>query len=108
MLFISAEDFFTQAKTISPLTREAEIALAREMPQNAAARERLIRSYFPMAANYLRRLPRELQTLQAVYTCLASLEKGVDSFHFLQEGERFSHHLAWRLRQCITRILADR
>ena len=108
MLFVSAEDFFTQAEKTPRLTREEEKRLAQEMAQNAAARDQLIRSYFPMVAACIRRAPQDLHTLRTVYVCLASLEKGVDSFNFLQDGERFSHHLSWRLRQCITRCLADR
>ena len=108
MLFISAEDFFAQAAKMPRLTREEERCLARQMPQNADAREQLIRSYYPMVAGYIRRRPRELHTLKTVYACLESLEKGVDSFNFLQDGESFTHHLSWRLRQCITRCIADR
>lgn len=108
MLFISAEDFFAQAEKIPRLTREEEKRLAQEMAQNAAARDQLISSYYPMVAACIRRAPRELHTLQTVYVCLDSLEKGVDSFNFLQNSERFSHHLSWRLRQCVTRCLANR
>ena len=108
MLFISTEDFFNQAKALPPLSREEEQLLAKQMAQDPAAREQLIRSYLPHVASYVRRAPKDLQTLQTVYACLATLEKGVDSFHFQQEQETFSHHLSWRLRQCITRCIADR
>jgi DNA-directed RNA polymerase specialized sigma subunit len=108
MLFIRAEDFFDQASRIPRLTREEEKQLARQMGQDAAARQRLIQSYFPLVAGYIRRAPRQLHTLRTVYVCLASLEKGVDSFDFLQDSEPFSRHLCRRLRQCITRCLADR
>lgn len=108
MLFISVEDFFTQADKIPRLTREEEKRLAREMAQNPAARDQLIRGYLPMVAACIRHAPQELRTLQTVYVCVASLEKGVDSFNFLQDSETFSHHLSWRLRQCLTRCLAER
>lgn len=108
MLFISAEDFFAQAENIPRLTHEEEKRLAQEMAQNTAARDQLIRSYYPMVAAYIRhRVPQELHTLQTVYVFLSSLEKGVDSFHFQQNSERFSHHLSWRLRQCVTRCIAE-
>lgn len=107
MLFISAEDFFVQAKAMPRLTREEERLLAQAMPQDPDARERLICSYYPMVAGYIRRLPRKLHTLQTVYICLDSLEKGVDTFNFLQDSESFTHHLSWRLRQCITRCIAE-
>ena len=93
---------------MSRLSREEERCLAREMAHDPAARGQLIRSYFPMVAASIRRAPRELHTLQTVYACLDSLEKGVDHFDFLQDSESFTHHLNWRLRQCIIRCLADR
>lgn len=108
MLFISIEDFFAQAKKLSALTREEERCLAEEMTQNTAAREQLIQSYLPMVASHIRRAPQELQTLNTVYTCVDTLEKGVDSFNFLQDSESFTHHLSLRLRQCIIRCIADR
>lgn len=108
MLFLSAQDFFTQAAAVPRLTREEEKQLAQAMPQDPAARDRLIRGYFPLVAGYIRRSPKYLRTLQTVYVCLAALEKDVDSFDFLHSNERFSHHLNWRLRQCITRCIADR
>ena len=108
MLFISAEDFFARAYKEPRLTREEEKQLAREMGQSAAARERLIKSYYPMVASCIQRAPREIQTPRTVYICLKSLEEGVDHFNFLQDGETFTHHLSWRMRQCITRCIADR
>lgn len=108
MLFTSAEDFFIQAAEMPRLTREEEQRLAQQMPQSTAAREQLIRSYFPMVAGYIRRMPPEMHTLKTVYIFLDALEKGVDSFNFLQDHEPFSHHLSWRLRQCITRCIAER
>lgn len=108
MLLVSAEDFFLQAAKMNRLTREEERSLALQMPRNPAARERLIGSYLPMVAGYIRRMPGELHTLKTVYACLDTLEKGVDSFNFLQDSESFSHHLSWRLRQCITRCIAER
>ncbi|MBR4016904.1 MAG: hypothetical protein IKK11_03730 [Oscillospiraceae bacterium] len=109
MLFVSLEDFFAQASGIQRISREQEKDLALCMAAgDETARETLIRSYLPMAANYVRRLPKEMQTLSAAYTCLAAVEKGVDTFNFLQDSETFIHHLSWRLRQAITRCIADR
>lgn len=107
MLFVSAEDFFAQAAKMPRLTREEEKALARKMLHDPAARETLLRSYYPMVAGHIRRGPKQLHTLNTVYVCLASLEQAVDSFNFLQDSETFTHHLSWRLRQCITRCIAD-
>ena len=108
MLFISAEDFFTQVKNIPRLSREEERELAQQMPRNPDEREQLIRAYMPMVAAHVRRAPQDLHTLKTVYACMDALEKGVDSFNFLQDGESFAHHLSQRLRQCIVRCIADR
>jgi hypothetical protein len=108
MLFISVEDFLAKAKNAPRLTQEEEKRLAQERGQNTAARDRLVCGYLPLVAARIRRAPKELQNLQTVYACLAALEKGVDSFNFLQDSEPFSHHLSWSLRQCIVRRLAER
>lgn len=108
MLFISAEDFFEQAKNYTRLTREEEKRLAQQMKQDADARTQLIRSYYPFVAAKILHAPKNLQTLKTVYACLASLEQAVDSFDFLQDRQPFLHHLSWRMRQCITRCLVYR
>lgn len=109
MLFISVEDFWAQARAVPRLSRAEEKALAQRMINgDQAARQALIRGYLPIAASAVRRAPQKLRTLRTAYACVAALEKGVDSFNFLQDGETFVHHLGWRLRQCITRCLVDR
>lgn len=109
MLYISVEDFFSQVGKIPRLSRDEEIDFARRMAEgDEAARDALVRGYLPMVASYIRRMPQEIRTLHTVYTCIASLEKGVDQFNFLQESESFVHHLSWRMRQCITRCIAER
>ncbi len=109
MLFICVADFFRAAKAISLPTREEEKALARRMANgDNDARDALIRGYLPIVAAHVHRAPQEIRTLHTVYACIAALEKGVDQFNFLQDGETFLHHLCWRLRQCITRCLVDR
>ncbi len=109
MLFINAEDFFSRAAKYTRMTREEEKCCARNMAQgDTDARKKLIQSYYPQVAAQVRKAPKELQTLQTVYCCIASLEKGVDNFDFQQNGETFAHHLSWRLRQCIVRCIAER
>lgn len=106
MLFISVEDFFERAKGATRLTREEEKQCAQAMAESAEARRRLIYSYLPQVAARIKHAPQKIQTLQTVYTCLDALEKGVDSFNFLQDNEKFSHRLSHILRQCITRCIA--
>ena len=109
MLFISVDDFFQKARGVRRLSRTDEKKYALKMREgDAEARQAIMNSYLPMVASYIRRSPKELQTLETIYSCVRSLEKGVDGFNFLQDNEMFSHHLSWRLRQCITRCLVDR
>ena len=108
LLFISFDDFRRQAKQMPRLTREAEKECAATMAQgDPAARDRLIASYLPFVASVLGKAPRQIQTLNTVYCAVAALEKGIDTFDFQQDSERFSHHLSWRMRQCIARCIAD-
>ncbi len=109
MFFLSADDFFNKVSSIPRLSREEEKALARQMAGgDEKARETLIRNYLPYVAACIRRSSKHLQTLHTVYTCIDSLEKGVDQFDFLQDSEAFTHHLSWRMRQCITKCIAYR
>ena len=109
MIFLSVEDFLAQVREIPRLSREEEKQLARRMAEgDTAAREALVRGYLYMAAAHIHRAPESIKTLRTVYACVDAVQKGVDRFHFLQEGESFAHHLSWRLRQCITACIADR
>lgn len=108
-LFISVDDFFQKVRSVTRLSRADEKDLALKMKDgDAEARQAILNSYLPVVASYIRRSPKELQTLETIYSCVRSLEKGVDGFNFLQDSETFTHHLSWRLRQCITRCLVDR
>ena len=109
MLFITVGDFFQKVRNTTRLSRSDEKDLAVKMKKsNADARQAIVNSYIPIVASYIRRSPKELQTLETIYSCIRSLEKGVDSFNFMQDSETFIHHLSWCLRQCITRCLVDR
>lgn len=108
MLFISLEDFFDRVKGMQPVNGEQEKELARAMAQgDVQARQQLICSYLPLVAALVRKAPPEIQTLHTVYSAIATVERGVDTFDFLHSNEPFSHHLNWRLRQCITRCIAQ-
>lgn len=109
MLFICVEDFFETARNAHRLTRDEEKLLAEKMRNGCAeARQAIIESYLPFVAGYILRAPATIHTLDTVYRCIDSLEKGVDTFPFQQEGETFLHHLSWRMRQCITACIANR
>ena len=74
---------------------------------DASARARLIESYLPMVVATVKRSPAFMQTLGFVFSCLNELEKAVDSFNFLQDGETFTHRLSWYMRQVTTRYIAE-
>ena len=109
MLFISVDDFFQKARDVIRLSRNDEKKYALKMKEgDMQARQAIVNSYLPMVASYVKRSPKEYQSLKMIYSCVRSLEKGVDTFSFLQDSETFTHHLSWRLRQCITRCIVDR
>ena len=109
MLFVTVDDFFQKVQSTTRLSRNDEKNYALKMKEgDAEARQAIVNSYLPMMASYIRRSPKELQTLETIYSCVRSLEKGVAGFNFLQGNETFTHHLSWRLGQCITRCLVDR
>ena len=107
-MYLCPDDFYRQAASATRLTREEECACAESFAKgDSAARQKLIESYLPQVAAPVRRAPKHLQTLRTIYAALTALEQGVDTFDFLQTGETFTHHLSWRLRQCITRCIAE-
>ena len=109
MLYICVEDFYKKAQEVKRLTREEEKLCATAMKAgDQEARKQLIESYYPMVSGTVKRAPKELQSIKTLYTCLQSLEQGVDKFNFLQDSETFTHHLSRRLRQAITQCIADR
>ena len=100
MNYISIEDFYKKADLCSNISRKEEIDCARKMKTgDIVAREKLIQSYTPMVAGYIKHMKPHLQTLGLVFYCMQALEKAVDSFDFLQDSESFSHRLSWHLRQ---------
>ena len=108
MIFICKEDFFAKAAECERLPRESEKAYALQMRAgDGAAREKIICSYLPVAAAFVRRCCPDMQTLEFIYRVMVSLEKAVDSFDFQQEGETFLHRLGTVFRATVTRYIAD-
>lgn len=109
MLFVSMDDFYQKAASAAVLSEADEKILALKMKNgDPEARQCIINSYLPLVSSCVRHAPREIQTLKTVYSCILTLEQGVDSFPFLQDSEPFVHHLNRRLRQCIVGCIADR
>ena len=106
MVYTSVEDFYEKADRCGRLTRQEERECAEHMKNgDQNAREKLVQSYLPMVAAYIRRRQLQRQTLGLVFYCVQALEKAVDSFDFLQDSEPFSHRLNWWLRQATTEYI---
>ncbi|MBR7142489.1 MAG: hypothetical protein IKD06_03010 [Clostridia bacterium] len=109
MVFVTLDDFLSKAKKLPRLSREEEKALGlRKAAGDAAAKEALIQGFLPFVAGKVEQAPKQVQTMNTLFQCLDELEKAVEAFDFLQEGEPFIHCLSRRMRHCITRCLADR
>lgn len=109
MLFTCKEDFYLKAASCEKLPREGEKTYARMMKQgDSTAREKIICSYLPTVASYIKKAPAQMQTLELIYRLVSALEKAADGFDFLQESETFSHRLAWVMRQTVARYIAEK
>lgn len=109
MLFTDYNDFFEKASRFERTSRENELALARLMIEgDREARQKLINSYIPVVAAFVRRVSKEMCSLEMIYRCITALEREVDTFDFLQTGESFAHHLNIVLRRELTRFIADK
>ena len=109
MIFISIEDFYQKAESCHRLTREEEIQCAGQMKAgDTSARQRLMESYLPMVAGYLRRAKPHMQTLTLALYYVHALGRAVDSFDFLQSNESFVNRLSRGLRQATTSYMARR
>ena len=108
MLYISVEDFLTQAKTAPCISWDEKKSLAQQMAAgDQAARQTLIRSHLPLVAAFVARAPQSIRTLHTVYACIAAVEKSLTKLPAQQDNKTFTHDLNWQLRQCITKCIAD-
>ena len=109
MVYITIEDFYKRADSCKRLTREEEIECAMRMKNgDETARQQLIESYIPVVAGFIKRYGKESGSLYLALSCEQMLEKQVDSFDFLQDGETFTHRISWGLRQAITKYIATK
>ncbi len=107
MLFICAEDFFNKALTAKRLSRqEEEDIFARMRAGDTVAREQMIEGYLAVVAARIKRLPKDMQSLDLIYSCMQALERAVDQFDFSQEGEPFTHRLGLLIKRELTRSIA--
>ena len=106
--FTDINDFFNKATKAEKLSREQEIACAAQAKaKDAEAFERLIQSYLPVIASYLRRVGKEMQSMELLYRLLHVLRREADAFDFAQDSEPFMHRLSLRLKQAVTAYVAD-
>ena len=87
MLFYCKEDFYARSAKSRKLSRKSEKECALMMKQgDATAREKIIISYLPAVAAYVRKMPARMQTYALICRFVAALEKAVDTFDFLQDN----------------------
>ena len=109
MVYITIEDFYKRADSCKRLTREEEIECAMRMKSgDETARQQLVESYIPVVAGFMKRYGKKAGSLYLALSCEQMLEKQVDSFDFLQDGETFTHRISWGLRQEVTNYIARR
>ena len=107
MIYISVHDFYEKAAQCKKLTRQEEIDCAILMQSgDAAARERIIQSYIPMVAGFIKHARQNMQTLGMVMYCMQALEQAVDSFDFMQSSETFARRLSVYLRHAAIKYIA--
>ena len=107
MLFLTPVEFFDKAKQMKPLSREQEKELYSLMKTgDMQARERIVQSYVNIVACKIKRLSKELYSLDLIYNCLDKLEKAVDTFDFSNDGESFTHRLTLIIQKEIANYIA--
>ena len=108
MIFISIDDFLTKVNKIQRLTREEEALLAcRAAKGEEGAKQQLFEGYLPFVASFVKRLPKDIQSLDTVYRLISTLKSSLDDFDF-NAGGSFVHYLSRRLRRCSVECIANK
>lgn len=109
LLFTGAADFFAAARLQKKLPRESEKEYARRMAEgDSEAREKIILSYLPAVAAFVKRKTRGEQSLALIYRLLDALEKTADGFDFGQGREVFTRRLTLAMNKALTEYIADK
>ena len=109
MVFTSPEDFYDKVSCFEKITREEEREIAARMRMgDTEAFLRIKNNYLIYVAAYIRRLPGELATVALIYKCICELDKEIERFDFLNDGESFSHRLGTVLRRTVTAHIAEK
>ena len=108
MLFISVKDFFAKASREQMLSREQEKELYLRMKAgDMDARQQIIQSYWGLVAAVIKRQAKEMHSLHLVYKCLEALEREVDRYNFLHDGDTFAHHFGFYIKREISIYMAS-
>ena len=108
MLFLSEADFFEKARKYGKFSRAEEAGLAELMKKgNAEARKKLICSYLPTVAAFVRKTQKNC-SLEFIYRLVDALEKEIERFDFSRKGETFAHRLTFVMRKTLTEYIADK
>ena len=109
MLFLSEADFFEKARKYGKFSRAEEAELA-ELAKNGddAAKGKLVCSYLPTVAAFVRKVQKNHRSLDLVYRLIAALEKEIDAFDFSSDWEMFACRLSPVMRKTLTEYIADK
>lgn len=108
MLFISSDDFFEYVKNLRPLTIEEEKEfsfLLKNGDENA--KNKLVDNYLPYVASIIKRNSRGKPSLELIYRAILDLINLLESYDFSKENGSFTRALSFKLRQTITKFIAN-
>ena len=106
MKYTCTDDFFAHAATMQRLSREQELAYAKQAKEgNPTAKQALTDSYLPVLASYLKRYVSQ-PSLHLVYLGIQMLDAAVASFDFSAEDPSFSKYLGQEVKKLVTRYIA--
>ena len=106
MLFISAEDFFDKVSKFKRLSRDQEKELYfRTKEGDKSARELIIESYLVVVMARIKRIQKEMHSLDLIYNCIYALEQAVDKHDFSKEYP-FVNYLLPIIQQEIAKHIA--
>ncbi len=109
MLFLDTADFYRRADAAPRLSRAEKAALsARARDGDAAAKDALLLAYLPLAASLVRRhFSGESVSLHFIYRAVRALEELLARVDISQNDNALISYYSVRIRQEITRYIAD-
>ena len=109
MLFLSVDDFLLKASASKRLSHDEEVSLYNALKSgDSDAVERLADGYLYFAASRIRKLPKNIQSLDIVYRFLGAIKREAVRFDFSRNGDSFAHRLSIAFQREITEYIANK